>query len=38
MEALDVWQSSAGKTRVTLLSDDNHSILQRNLLLEFELE
>jgi hypothetical protein len=38
MEALDVWQDEAGKTRVTLLSDDNHSILQRNLLLEFELE
>jgi hypothetical protein len=38
MEALDVWQDNAGKTRVTILSDDNHSILQRNLLLEFELE
>jgi hypothetical protein len=38
MEALDVWQDGEGKTRVTILSDDNHSILQRNLLLEFELE
>ena len=37
MEALDVWQDSDGATRVTLLSDDNHSILQRNLLLEFKL-
>ncbi len=38
MEALDVWQDTAGDTRVTLLSDDNHSILQRNLLLEFKLD
>jgi hypothetical protein len=37
MEALDVWQDAAGDTRVTLMSDDNHSILQRNLLLEFKL-
>ncbi len=37
MEALDVWQDEGGATRVTLLSDDNHSILQRNLLLEFKL-
>lgn len=38
MEALDVWQDADGATRVTLLSDDNHSILQRNLLLEFKLD
>jgi hypothetical protein len=38
MEALDVWQDAAGATRVTLLSDDNHSILQRNILLEFKLD
>jgi hypothetical protein len=38
MEALDVWQDSAGATRVTILSDDNHSILERNLLLEFKLD
>jgi hypothetical protein len=38
MEALDVWQDADGVTRVTLLSDDNHSILQRNLLLEFKLD
>ena len=37
MEALDVWQDADGGTRVTLLSDDNHSILQRNILLEFRL-
>ena len=37
MEALDVWQDSAGGTRVTLMSDDNHSILQRSILLEFKL-
>ena len=37
MEALDVWQDADGGTRVTLLSDDNHSILQRNILLEFKL-
>jgi hypothetical protein len=37
MEALDVWQDADGGTRVTLMSDDNHSILQRNLLLEFKL-
>jgi hypothetical protein len=38
MEALDVWQDGEGKTRVTILSDDNHSILQRNLLLEFQMD
>ena len=37
MEALDVWQDAAGASRVTLMSDDNHSILQRNILLEFKL-
>jgi hypothetical protein len=37
MEALDVWRDADGGTRVTLLSDDNHSILQRNILLEFKL-
>jgi hypothetical protein len=37
MEALDVWQDADGAARVTLLSDDNHSILQRNILLEFKL-
>ena len=35
MEGLDVWQDAAGRTRLTLVSDDNGSIFQRNLLLEF---
>ncbi|WP_309086215.1 esterase-like activity of phytase family protein [Chelativorans sp.] len=37
MEALDVWQRPDGATMVSLMSDDNHSILQRNLYLEFRL-
>ena len=37
MEALDVWQRADGATMVSILSDDNHSILQRNLYLEFRL-
>ncbi len=37
MEGLDVWQRSDGATMVSLVSDDNHSILQRNLYLEFKL-
>lgn len=35
MEGLDVWQRSDGAQMVSLISDDNHSILQRNLYLEF---
>lgn len=35
MEGLDVSTDEAGQTFVTLVSDDNHSILQRNLILEF---
>ncbi len=38
MEGLDVWQRGDGTTMVSLISDDNHSILQRNLYLEFELD
>lgn len=38
MEGLDIWQRGDGITMVSLMSDDNHSILQRNLYLEFELE
>jgi hypothetical protein len=38
MECLDVWQDSGGATVISLLSDDNHSILERNLLLEFKLD
>lgn len=37
MEGLDIWQRSDGATMVSLISDDNHSILQRNLYLEFRL-
>jgi hypothetical protein len=35
MEGLDVWQRADGALMVSLISDDNHSILQRNLYLEF---
>jgi len=35
MEAMDVWRRSDGAVMVSLMSDDNHSILQRNLYLEF---
>ncbi|MCY6383540.1 esterase-like activity of phytase family protein [Hoeflea prorocentri] len=37
MESLDVFESEDGSTRILLASDDNHSLLQRSLLLEFEL-
>ncbi|MEP3439359.1 MAG: esterase-like activity of phytase family protein [Hoeflea sp.] len=35
MEGLDVTTDRNGQVIVTLVSDDNHSILQRNLMLEF---
>ncbi len=35
MEGLDVWTRDDGAVIVSLISDDNHSILQRNLYLEF---
>jgi hypothetical protein len=35
MEAMDVWQRADGAAMVSLMSDDNHSMLQRNLYLEF---
>jgi hypothetical protein len=35
MEGLDVWTRADGATMISLVSDDNHSILQRNLYLEF---
>lgn len=35
MEGLDVWTRADGAQMVSLISDDNHSILQRNLYLEF---
>ncbi|WP_026620217.1 hypothetical protein M728_002560 [Ensifer sp. WSM1721] len=37
MEALDVIARPDGEIRVIVLSDDNHSILERNLMLEFRL-
>ncbi len=37
MEGLDVWRREDGALMVSLVSDDNHSILQRNLYLEFQL-
>ncbi|MBO6717347.1 MAG: esterase-like activity of phytase family protein [Rhizobiaceae bacterium] len=37
MEGLDVWRRKDGALIVSLVSDDNHSILQRNLYLEFVL-
>ena len=37
MEGLDVWTRADGALIVSLISDDNHSILQRNLYLEFVL-
>jgi len=35
MEGLDIWRRGDGAQVVSLISDDNHSILQRNLYLEF---
>ncbi len=37
MEGLDIWTRADGATMLSLMSDDNHSILQRNLYLEFRL-
>ena len=37
MEGLDVWTRADGATMVSIMSDDNHSLLQRNLYLEFRL-
>ncbi|MFK0334613.1 esterase-like activity of phytase family protein [Rhizobium sp. NPDC090275] len=38
MEGLDTFTAADGSTHVILVSDDNHSILQRNLMLEFKLD
>jgi hypothetical protein len=35
MEGLEVWRRGDGALMVSLISDDNHSMLQRNLYLEF---
>lgn len=37
MEGLDVLKGADGTTRLILTSDDNHSFLQRNIMLEFKL-
>ncbi len=37
MESLDVFVAADGSTRLLLASDDNHSLLQRSLVLEFRL-
>ncbi len=37
MEGLDVIAGPGGDTRIILVSDDNHSLFQRNLMLEFRL-
>lgn len=38
MEALEVWENASGQTMISLVSDDNHSFLQRNLYLEFRFD
>ena len=38
MEGLAVHQDEAGRTILTLVSDDNHSILQRTIILQFALD
>jgi hypothetical protein len=37
MEGLDTFQAPDGTSHVIVVSDDNHSILERNLMLEFRL-
>ncbi|NLR99067.1 hypothetical protein HGP17_19785 [Rhizobium sp. P38BS-XIX] len=37
MEGIDVFRAADGSIHVILISDDNHSILQRSLMLEFRL-
>ena len=37
MEALEVHQAANGDTVLTMVSDDNFSVVQRNLLLQFTL-
>lgn len=38
MEGLDIWRRQDGATMISIVSDDNQSILQRNLYLEFRLD
>jgi hypothetical protein len=37
MEGLDAFRAADGSIHLIMVSDDNHSILQRNLMLEFRL-
>jgi hypothetical protein len=37
MEGLDAFRAPDGTIHLIMVSDDNHSILQRNLMLEFRL-
>lgn len=37
MEGIDAYTAADGSTHIIMVSDDNHSLLQRNLLLEFRL-
>ena len=37
MEGIAVHRNAAGETIITLVSDDNFSVIQRNLLLQFAL-
>jgi len=37
MEGLDVWRRADGALMVSIVSDDNRSLIQRNLYLEFRL-
>lgn len=37
LEGMDITADTDGSARITLVSDDNHSLLQRNLMLEFKL-
>lgn len=37
MEGIDVYKAEDGSTRLIITSDDNHSLIQRNLMLEFKL-
>ncbi|MBN9066331.1 MAG: esterase-like activity of phytase family protein, partial [Rhizobiales bacterium] len=38
MEGLDVWRRGDGALMISMVSDDNQSLLQRNLYLEFKLD
>ena len=35
MEGISVWRDAAGRTRVTLISDDNFFALQRTVIVEY---